>query len=75
MLSEFGNYGVSLTPQDVVTKFADALPLQWNGFLKILKYYGTLAMTNNHGFIQLATREQRSRRNQKGKKSSRATKS
>ncbi|KAJ0887610.1 hypothetical protein HanRHA438_Chr09g0392871 [Helianthus annuus] len=53
LLSEMGNFGVVVTPEEVVTKFADALPVQWNGFLEILKYNGTLATTNIHDFIQL----------------------
>ncbi|KAJ0836938.1 hypothetical protein HanRHA438_Chr16g0772581 [Helianthus annuus] len=53
LLSEMGNFKVAVTPEEVVTKFADALPAQWNGFLEILKYNGTLAITNIHDFIPL----------------------
>ncbi|KAJ0753471.1 putative transcription factor interactor and regulator CCHC(Zn) family [Helianthus annuus] len=53
LVSEMGNFGVVTTPEEVVTKFSDALPVQWNGFLEILKYNGTLATTNIHDFIQL----------------------
>ncbi|KAF5771650.1 putative transcription factor interactor and regulator CCHC(Zn) family [Helianthus annuus] len=53
LLSEMGNFGVVITPEEVVTKFADALAVQWNGFLEILKYNGTLATTNINDFIQL----------------------
>ncbi|KAJ0668182.1 hypothetical protein HanPI659440_Chr17g0686181 [Helianthus annuus] len=53
LLTELNNYGVATTPAEVVTKFADALPPQWNGFLEILKYNGTLATTNINDFVQL----------------------
>ncbi|KAM0055002.1 hypothetical protein Hdeb2414_s0006g00201071 [Helianthus debilis subsp. tardiflorus] len=53
LLSELGNFGVVVTPEEVVTKFADALPVQWNGFLEILKYNGMLATTNINDFFQL----------------------
>ncbi|KAJ0856986.1 hypothetical protein HanRHA438_Chr13g0584851 [Helianthus annuus] len=53
LLSEMGNIKFAATPKEVVTKFADALTAQWNGFLEILKYNGTLATTNIHDFIQL----------------------
>ncbi|KAF5786654.1 hypothetical protein HanXRQr2_Chr10g0443561 [Helianthus annuus] len=53
LLTELGIYGVVTTPAEVVTKFADALPPQWNSFLEILKYNGVLATTNINDFIQL----------------------
>ncbi|KAJ0921583.1 hypothetical protein HanPSC8_Chr05g0193211 [Helianthus annuus] len=53
LLTELSNYGVVTTLAEVVTKFADALPPQWNGFLEILKYNGTLATTNINDFVQL----------------------
>ncbi|KAJ0839535.1 putative transcription factor interactor and regulator CCHC(Zn) family [Helianthus annuus] len=53
LLSEMGNFKVAVTPEEIVTKFADAFPAQWSGFLEILKYNGTLATTNIHDFIQL----------------------
>ena len=53
LLSEMGNFGVVTTAEEVVTKFADALPVQWIGFLEILKYNGTLATTNIYDFVQL----------------------
>ncbi|MFS7981578.1 hypothetical protein Hanom_Chr10g00952631 [Helianthus anomalus] len=53
LLNEPVTFVVALTPEGVVSKFADALPLQWNQFLEILKYNGTLATTNIYDFIQL----------------------
>ncbi|KAJ0462891.1 hypothetical protein HanHA300_Chr14g0509071 [Helianthus annuus] len=53
LLSEMGNFRVAVTPEEVVTESADALPALWNGFLEILKYNCTLATTNIHDFIQL----------------------
>ncbi|XP_021991068.1 uncharacterized protein LOC110887807 [Helianthus annuus] len=53
LLTELNSYGVVVTPKEVVIKFADALPAQWNGFLEILKYNGTLAATNINDFVQL----------------------
>ncbi|KAJ0848657.1 putative transcription factor interactor and regulator CCHC(Zn) family [Helianthus annuus] len=53
LLTELNNFGVVVTPEEVVIKFANALPAQWNGFLEILKYNGTLAATNINDFIQL----------------------
>ncbi|MFS7989259.1 putative transcription factor interactor and regulator CCHC(Zn) family [Helianthus anomalus] len=53
LLTELGNYGVVTTTSEVVKKFADALPPQWNSFLEILKYNGVLATTNINDFVQL----------------------
>ncbi|KAJ0436779.1 hypothetical protein HanHA300_Chr16g0594511 [Helianthus annuus] len=53
LLTELNNFGVVVTPEEVVIKFVDALPAQWNGFLEILKYNGTLSTTNINDFIQL----------------------
>ncbi|KAJ0872193.1 putative transcription factor interactor and regulator CCHC(Zn) family [Helianthus annuus] len=53
LLTELGNFGVVTTPVEVVKKFADALPPQWNSFLEILKYNGVLATTNINDFVQL----------------------
>ncbi|KAJ0815958.1 putative transcription factor interactor and regulator CCHC(Zn) family [Helianthus annuus] len=53
LLTELGNFGVVTTPAEVVKKFADALPPQWNSFLEILKYNGVLATTHINHFIQL----------------------
>ncbi|KAM0040644.1 hypothetical protein Hdeb2414_s0012g00396401 [Helianthus debilis subsp. tardiflorus] len=53
LLTELNSYGVVVTPEEVVIKFADTLPAQWNGFLEILKYNGTLATTNINDFVQL----------------------
>ncbi|KAJ0682372.1 putative transcription factor interactor and regulator CCHC(Zn) family [Helianthus annuus] len=53
LLTELGNFGVVTTPVEVVKKFANALPPQWNSFLEILKYNGVLATTNINDFVQL----------------------
>ncbi|KAJ0644919.1 hypothetical protein HanOQP8_Chr16g0617861 [Helianthus annuus] len=53
LLTELGNFGVVTTTAEVVKKFADALPPQWNSFLEILKYNGVLATTNINDFVQL----------------------
>ncbi|KAJ0646995.1 putative protein kinase RLK-Pelle-DLSV family [Helianthus annuus] len=53
LLTELGNFGVVTTPAEVVKKFADALPPQWNSFLEILKYNGVLATTHINDFVQL----------------------
>ncbi|KAJ0683170.1 putative transcription factor interactor and regulator CCHC(Zn) family [Helianthus annuus] len=53
LLTELGNFGVVTTPAEVVKKFADALPPQWNSFLEILKYNEVLATTNINDFVQL----------------------
>ncbi|KAF5771644.1 putative transcription factor interactor and regulator CCHC(Zn) family [Helianthus annuus] len=53
LLTELGNFGVMTTPVEVVKKFADALPPQWNSFLEILKYNRVLAITNINDFVQL----------------------
>ncbi|KAF5820025.1 putative transcription factor interactor and regulator CCHC(Zn) family [Helianthus annuus] len=53
LLTELNNFGVVTTTAEVVKKFADALPPQWNSFLEILKYNGVLATTNINDFVQL----------------------
>ncbi|KAF5797311.1 putative transcription factor interactor and regulator CCHC(Zn) family [Helianthus annuus] len=53
LLTELNNYGVVTTTAEVVKKFADALPPQWNSFLEILKYNGVLRTTNINDFVQL----------------------
>ncbi|KAJ0925006.1 hypothetical protein HanRHA438_Chr04g0154751 [Helianthus annuus] len=53
LLTELGNFGVVTTTAEVVKKFADALPPQWNSFLEILKYNGVLGTTNINNFVQL----------------------
>ncbi|KAJ0781489.1 hypothetical protein HanPI659440_Chr06g0249881 [Helianthus annuus] len=53
LLTELGNFRVVTTPAEVVKKFADALPPQWNSFLEILKYNGVLATTHINDFVQL----------------------
>ncbi|KAJ0944200.1 putative transcription factor interactor and regulator CCHC(Zn) family [Helianthus annuus] len=53
LLTELNNFGVVTTTAEVVKKFADALPPQWNSFLEILKYNGVLRTTNINDFVQL----------------------
>ncbi|KAM0050260.1 putative transcription factor interactor and regulator CCHC(Zn) family [Helianthus debilis subsp. tardiflorus] len=53
LLTELNNFGVTTTQTEVVKKFADALPPQWNSFLEILKYNGVMATTNINDFVQL----------------------
>ncbi|KAJ0686622.1 putative transcription factor interactor and regulator CCHC(Zn) family [Helianthus annuus] len=53
LLTELNNFGVATTIAEVVKKFADALPPQWNSFLEILKYNGVLRTTNINDFVQL----------------------
>ncbi|KAM0030964.1 putative transcription factor interactor and regulator CCHC(Zn) family [Helianthus debilis subsp. tardiflorus] len=53
LLTELNNLGVAITQTEVVKKFADALPPQWNSFLEILKYNGVMATANINDFVQL----------------------
>ncbi|KAM0067101.1 putative transcription factor interactor and regulator CCHC(Zn) family [Helianthus debilis subsp. tardiflorus] len=53
LLTELNNFGVTTTQTEVVKKFADALPPQWNSFLEILKYNGVMATANINDFVQL----------------------
>ncbi|KAM0006361.1 hypothetical protein Hdeb2414_s0176g00823871 [Helianthus debilis subsp. tardiflorus] len=53
LLTELNNFGVATTQTEVVKKFADALPPQWNSFLEILKYNGVMATSNINDFVQL----------------------
>ncbi|KAM0034613.1 putative RNA-directed DNA polymerase [Helianthus debilis subsp. tardiflorus] len=53
LLTELNNFGVATTQAEVVKKFADALPPQWNSFLEILKYNEVSATTNINDFMQL----------------------
>ncbi|KAM0019516.1 putative transcription factor interactor and regulator CCHC(Zn) family [Helianthus debilis subsp. tardiflorus] len=53
LLTELNNFGVATTQTEVVKKFADALPPQWNSFLEILKYNGVMATANINDFVQL----------------------
>ncbi|KAM0056228.1 putative transcription factor interactor and regulator CCHC(Zn) family [Helianthus debilis subsp. tardiflorus] len=53
LLTELNNFGVVTTTAEVVKKFADALPPQWNSFLEMLKSNGVLATTNINDFVQL----------------------
>ncbi|KAM0038010.1 putative transcription factor interactor and regulator CCHC(Zn) family [Helianthus debilis subsp. tardiflorus] len=53
LLTELDNFGVATTQTEVVKKFVDALPPQWNSFLEILKYNGVMATVNINDFVQL----------------------
>ncbi|KAF5808198.1 hypothetical protein HanXRQr2_Chr04g0142681 [Helianthus annuus] len=41
LLSEMFSFKVVATPQEMVARFADALPMKWSGFMKILKRTGS----------------------------------
>ncbi|KAF5753698.1 putative RNA-directed DNA polymerase [Helianthus annuus] len=45
-------YGVVSTQQDMVNRFADALPPKWSSFIELLKHTGTLDTVNIYEFIQ-----------------------
>ncbi|KAJ0886186.1 hypothetical protein HanRHA438_Chr09g0376501 [Helianthus annuus] len=46
------SFKVAATPQDIVTRIADALPVKWSGFLKILKLNRELDRLGIYEFIQ-----------------------
>ncbi|KAJ0435603.1 putative transcription factor interactor and regulator CCHC(Zn) family [Helianthus annuus] len=52
LISEMCAYGVVSTQQDMVNRFADALPPKWSSFIELLKHTGTLDTVNNYEFIQ-----------------------
>ncbi|KAJ0521072.1 hypothetical protein HanIR_Chr10g0466631 [Helianthus annuus] len=52
LISEMVAYGVVSTQQDMVNKFADALPPKWSSFIELLKHTGTLDTVNIYEFIQ-----------------------
>ncbi|KAM0017115.1 hypothetical protein Hdeb2414_s0028g00704351 [Helianthus debilis subsp. tardiflorus] len=52
LISEMCAYGVVATQQDMVNKFADALPPKWSSFIELLKHTGTLDTVNIYEFIQ-----------------------
>ncbi|KAL9991721.1 putative transcription factor interactor and regulator CCHC(Zn) family [Helianthus debilis subsp. tardiflorus] len=52
LISEMCAYGVIATQQDMVNKFADALPPKWSSFIELLKHTGTLDTVNIYEFIQ-----------------------
>ncbi|KAM0070343.1 putative transcription factor interactor and regulator CCHC(Zn) family [Helianthus debilis subsp. tardiflorus] len=52
LISEMCAYGVMATQQDMVNKFADALPPKWSSFIELLKHTGTLDAVNIYEFIQ-----------------------
>ncbi|KAJ0876425.1 putative transcription factor interactor and regulator CCHC(Zn) family [Helianthus annuus] len=52
LISEMCAYGVVSTQQDMVNKFADALPPKWSSFIELLKHTGTLDTVNIYEFIQ-----------------------
>ncbi|KAM0030899.1 putative transcription factor interactor and regulator CCHC(Zn) family [Helianthus debilis subsp. tardiflorus] len=52
LISEMCAYGVLATQQDMVNRFADALPPKWSSFIELLKHTGTLDTINIYEFIQ-----------------------
>ncbi|KAJ0838518.1 putative transcription factor interactor and regulator CCHC(Zn) family [Helianthus annuus] len=52
LISEMCAYGVLATQQDMVNRFADALPPKWSSFIELLKHTGTLDAVNIYEFIQ-----------------------
>ncbi|KAJ0465996.1 putative transcription factor interactor and regulator CCHC(Zn) family [Helianthus annuus] len=52
LISEMCAYGVVSTQQDMVSRFADALPPKWSSFIELLKHTGTLDQVNIYEFIQ-----------------------
>ncbi|KAJ0887678.1 putative transcription factor interactor and regulator CCHC(Zn) family [Helianthus annuus] len=52
LISEMCAYGVVSTQQDMVSRFADALPPKWSSFIELLKHTGTLDTVNIYEFIQ-----------------------
>ncbi|KAJ0448027.1 hypothetical protein HanRHA438_Chr17g0819711 [Helianthus annuus] len=52
LISEMYSYNVTATQQEMVARFADALPPKWSAFIELLKHTGTLATVNIYEFIQ-----------------------
>ncbi|KAJ0941619.1 putative RNA-directed DNA polymerase [Helianthus annuus] len=52
LISEMCAYGVVSTQQDMVSRFADALPPKWSSFIELLKHTRTLDQVNIYEFIQ-----------------------
>ncbi|MFS7950355.1 hypothetical protein Hanom_Chr07g00582211 [Helianthus anomalus] len=52
LISEMYAYGVLSTQQDLVNRFADALPPKWSSFIELLKHTGNLDTLNIYEFIQ-----------------------
>ncbi|KAM0034614.1 putative RNA-directed DNA polymerase [Helianthus debilis subsp. tardiflorus] len=52
LISEMCAYGVIATQQDMVNKFADALPPKWSSFIELLKHTRALDTINIYEFIQ-----------------------
>ncbi|KAJ0938196.1 putative transcription factor interactor and regulator CCHC(Zn) family [Helianthus annuus] len=52
LISEMCAYRVVSTQQDMVNRFADALPPKWSSFIELLKHTGTLDTVNIYEFIQ-----------------------
>ncbi|KAF5798711.1 hypothetical protein HanXRQr2_Chr07g0296101 [Helianthus annuus] len=52
LLSEMFAFKVSATPQDMVKRFADALPARWSSYLEILKENGVLDTITIYELIQ-----------------------
>ncbi|KAF5757965.1 hypothetical protein HanXRQr2_Chr16g0723931 [Helianthus annuus] len=52
LISEMYSYGVLATQQEMVARFADALPPKWSSFIELLKLTGTLDTLSIYEFIQ-----------------------
>ncbi|KAJ0765403.1 putative RNA-directed DNA polymerase [Helianthus annuus] len=52
LISEMCAYGVAATQQDMVNRFADALPPKWSSFIELLKHTKALDEINIYEFIQ-----------------------
>ncbi|MFS7948153.1 putative transcription factor interactor and regulator CCHC(Zn) family [Helianthus anomalus] len=52
LISEMCAYGVVSSQQDLVNRFADALPPKWSSFIELLKHTGALDTVNIYEFIQ-----------------------
>ncbi|KAF5819633.1 hypothetical protein HanXRQr2_Chr02g0079821 [Helianthus annuus] len=52
LISEIYSYGVLATQQEMVARFADALPPKWSSFIELQKHTGSLDTINIYEFIQ-----------------------
>ncbi|KAJ0567847.1 hypothetical protein HanIR_Chr06g0289501 [Helianthus annuus] len=52
LISEMFSYEVTATPQEMVAKFADALPPKWSPIIELLKHTGSLDTITIYDFIQ-----------------------
>ncbi|XP_022026919.1 uncharacterized protein LOC110927875 [Helianthus annuus] len=51
-LSEIHSYKVNATQQEMVMRFADALPPKWSQFIELLKHTGVLDTLSIYEFVQ-----------------------